>query len=566
MKYTISLETSTTHLLKICVEIEVNNVSWFDLKLPIWRPGRYEAANYAKNVQRFKAYSQGGTNLKVEKQSASSWRVYNENEKVIIFEYLYYAHQLDAGNSWFGENMVYINFVNCLMYLESEMNSSHYLSIDLPNNYKIACGLEKSDNSWFAPNYYAMVDSPLVASEQLQHLSYEVSGTPFNIWMHGDHQLDCERLVKEFELFSAAQLRMMGDFPFNQYHFLLLFTPYKFYHGVEHGNSTVICIGPGEQLHQSDLYSELLGVSSHELFHAWNIIKIRPKELMPYDFGKPPIFKTGFVAEGFTTYYGDLFLVRGGVFSEEWYLKELNKLLQRHFNNFGRLINSVIDSSIDLWVDGYQPSAPNKKSSIYVEGAMVALLLDLLIRKNTQNKQSLDDVVRTLDENFRKSGIGYSYEDIINICAHHFGGSLDWFFEKYVSGTEDKKALLQELLELVGCELNTADNKHFLERELGIKCNAEDEFRVVLIEPRSVGEKYISLKDKIIEINNLPVGAIDFETFNTDKITLKIERFFKIKIIEIDAEKNSYLKKYSVIKINNPSEEQRGYYKSWIND
>src|SRR5690606_21236898 len=112
------------------------------------------------------------------------------------------------------------------------------------------------------------------------------------------------------------------------------------------------CLGPGEKLHEDELYSQLLGVSSHELFHAWNIIKIRPKELSPYRFDKEVAFPTGYVAEGFTTYYGDLFLVRSNVFDHDTYFKELNLLFKRHYSNFGRLNYSLINSSIDLWVDG----------------------------------------------------------------------------------------------------------------------------------------------------------------------------------------------------------------------
>jgi predicted metalloprotease with PDZ domain len=124
-----------------------------------------------------------------------------------------------------------------------------------------------------------------------------------------------------------------------------------------------------------------LGVSSHELFHAWNIIRIRPKEMLPYDFTKENYFRTCFVAEGCTTYYGDLFLKRAGVFSDETYIKELQVYMKRHFENCAHATQSLADSSFDLWLDGYEKGIPNRKVSVYHKGALVALVLDLFSEK-----------------------------------------------------------------------------------------------------------------------------------------------------------------------------------------
>ena len=129
---------------------------------------------------------------------------------------------------------------------------------------------------------------------------------------------------------------MFGGFPVADYHFLNQILPYKHYHGVEHTNSTVITLGPAELLMTEGLYKELLGVSSHELFHTWNIKSIRPAELLPYDYTQEKYFRTCYIAEGITTYYGEYLLARSGVRTAEQYFQELNTVLRKHYDDDGR--------------------------------------------------------------------------------------------------------------------------------------------------------------------------------------------------------------------------------------
>jgi predicted metalloprotease with PDZ domain len=565
MKYLLSLDTPLKHFLNITLEIEKVNMPYIDLKLPIWRPGRYEAANYSKNIQKISARDYEGNVLNYEKLNSSCWRIQTDGATTILIDYNYYAHQMDAGNSWYGEKQVYINFVNCMLYNEERLKGPCEVVLDIPKKYTVACGLEKTNTGLKAKNYYELADSPMIASDTLQHFTYKVGNTDFHIWIQGNHSLDSETLLNDFRKFSLYQIGVMGELPTKDYHFLFQITPNKFYHGVEHGNSTVICIGPGVDLKTKDLYSEFMGVSSHELFHAWNILKIRPKELMPYNFGQPAVFPTGFVAEGFTTYYGDLFLVQSGVFDKAWYFNELNKLFLRHFLNYGRLNNSVVDSSLDLWVDGYQPSAPHKKCSIYAEGAMVALTLDLMIRHLSNNKRSLDDVMRQLWNDFGKKEIGYSIEDIQQVCEQIYGASLKDYFQDHVYGTKPKEEIVQELIDTVGCILELTDSEQALERELGIKVTYDGtDCVVVLISPDSLGENIFSVKDKILKINGQDPTEEYAKNLKGGKWDFEIERNYELKKVEIETTGQSYWKKYSIIQKENPSQKQRDSFEKWL--
>ena len=170
---------------------------------------------------------------------------------------------------------------------------------------------------------------------------------------------------KDSSKFTQSQINHFGDFPVDEYHFLFQITPYLSYHGVEHTKNTVLLLGPSDDL-MTERYDDLLGVCSHELYHTWNIKSIRPIEMLPYDYSKENYFRTGYVAEGVTTYMGDLFLINSKVFSWDDFIKTQNQNLYRHLMNYGRFNLSVADSGFDSWLDGYKMGTPDRLSLIHI--------------------------------------------------------------------------------------------------------------------------------------------------------------------------------------------------------
>jgi predicted metalloprotease with PDZ domain len=367
------------------------------IQLPAWRPGRYELGNFAKNIQKWAAFNKEGKPLKFEKITKDCWKVETEGATDITIKYNYYANELNAGSTFLNQEQLYINPVNCCLYLPDRIDEACELQLVLPNDYKVAIGAKEIGENLYALNdFHELADSPFFASNSLQHKTYNYNGVEFYIWFQGECMPEWDTLIKDFKSFTVEQLEMMEAFPVKAYHFLCQIIPYRGYHGVEHTTSTVIMLGPGYNLMKGITYEDLLGVSSHELFHTWNVKTIRPIEMAPYDYSTENYSKLGYVCEGVTTYYGDLFLYRSGVFTKEQYLKTFAERLQKHFDNFGRYNKSVAESSYDSWLDGYTKGAPNRKTSIYDEGCLLAFITDVFIRKNTKNEKSLDDVMRYL--------------------------------------------------------------------------------------------------------------------------------------------------------------------------
>ena len=462
LSYTISAKTDK-NILEIAFKIDGINDDKIEIRLPAWRPGRYEIQNFAKNILYVKAFNNDGL-IEIQKTTKDTWLIESGKENEITVKYAYYAHQMDAGGSWVDENIWYINFINCLMFIKGRMDEPCEINLNLPATYSIACGLDFKNNAAIANDYYELTDSPAMASPSLKHIEYYIGETIFNIWLSGGSAIDENQWAENFKKFSEVQAAMMDGFPFRQYHYLIHILSYKFYHGVEHRNSTVIVIGNELDENKNiigfeNIYKkDILGICSHELFHAWNICRIRPEEMLPYNLEKENYFNTGYIAEGITTYYGDLFLVRSGLWDCDEYLEELSKTLNRHFNISNNAHQSLLESSIDLWVDGYSNGIPNKKVSIYHKGALVALILDLEIRRVTKNNNSFDDVMVEMWEKFGQKGIGYIHLDFINIVAGFIGHDAAWAYEKLcLRGNNNLLNKLEDVMAFVGCEIQTLD-------------------------------------------------------------------------------------------------------------
>lgn len=452
MHYHISVSDINSHFIDVTYTITDNEQSEIEIQLPAWRPGRYELQNFAKNIQFIEAISNTGDKLKIQKKTKDRWHIETDGHQEIQIRYAYYAFVQNAGTSYIDENYWYLNFINFCFYTEGRIHEPCTLTLDLPQDYKIACGLETiATNTLKAADFYELVDCPLLASTSLQHVQYSVEDIQFHVWIQGNISPDWKRILEHFTAFSKEQVAMMGEFPEKDYHFLNLILPTPYYHGVEHRNSTMVVLGPDEVT--EELYSDLLGVSSHELFHAWNIIRIRPTELLPYDFTKENYFQTCFVAEGCTTYYGDLFLRRAGVFDDSMYLKELHVYMKRHFENSGEAHQSLLESSFDLWLDGYDKGIPKRKVSVYHKGALVALILDLHLRKISNHAHSLDTVMQGMWQKFGKPFIGYSLQDYIDLVEEIAGENLDWYWNTCIRSNEPIETLLAESLKFVGIEL-----------------------------------------------------------------------------------------------------------------
>ena len=504
--YTIDCDNSQQHFIKIKVQFPVDENKTI-IHLPSWRPGRYELGNFAKNIKNFKVFNDQNKAVNFHKINKDSWEISSNETKYIKIEYQYYANELNAGSSYFDEQQLYVNPVNCFLYAEGKEQFPISLELNIPENYTIASSLVQENNFLLAENFDELADSPFICSENLEKQTYIVADTNFHIWFNNQLNIPWERVIDDFRNFTKKQIEDFGEFPVSEYHFLIQSLPYLAYHGVEHLKSTVITLGPSYDLFENR-YDELLGVSSHELYHVWNVKSIRPKELLPYNFKKENYSELGYIYEGITTYLGDLYLLKSGVFSLENYLKELSAQFQKHFDNPGRFAYSVAQSSYDTWLDGYVPGVPGRKVSIYTEGCLLAFVMDAKIRKATNNKRGIEEVMKRLYYNFAQNNKGYTEKDFIDQLENICGYSFQDFFNDYVHGTTPYETILLEALDFIGLELIQTPSNSYSEANLGMKTvHQANHLLISAIYPGSPAEMAgLSLGDELIALNTIKLN------------------------------------------------------------
>jgi predicted metalloprotease with PDZ domain len=564
--YTLSADNPSAQYIQISMQFEPNS-EVIIIQLPAWRPGRYELGNFAKNIKGFNVVNENGQELQFKKITKDAWEVQTKSANIIKVTYAYFAAELNAGSTYLSKEQLYVNPVNCLTFVAGRENEGAILDLKIPADYVIASSLEMDQHTLFAKDFDELADSPFICSNTLQHNSYNVGEVLFHVWFQGEINVDWEKLLPDFTAFSEKQIEKFGSFPVEEYHFLIQIVPFRAYHGVEHSRSTVLLLGPSYAVFK-DAYKDLLGVSSHELYHTWNVKAIRPIELFPYDFTKENYSELGFLCEGVTTYMGDLFLYKSGVFDLKEYFNEMNAQLQKHFDNPARFNYSVAQSSFDTWLDGYVPGAPNRKVSIYTEGCLLSFVFDVFIIKNSDGKYSLDDVMKHLYEDFYRKNKGVSEQDYRNAIASFAGTNVTSLFENYVHNVTDYTQLLQTSFDIIGLKMASKPNDKISQSNLGIKTLPQANYFVIKsIYPNSPADiTGLMLEDEIIAVQAMDVnGNLDawLGYFNQDEIAVMVKRkgVFLTKKITLDSK--GYYPEYFLQESKEKSEAQKKYFERW---
>ncbi|CAN5564078.1 PDZ domain-containing protein [soil metagenome] len=566
--YEIASIHPESRFLNITFKIDIDPASFTEVALPAWRPGRYELGNFAKNIRNWCVYDQHGLPLSFTKINKDTWKIQTDGVSQIEVRYEYYAAQADAGACWVDKDLMYVNPVHCLMYLPGNLHVPCSLRVVVPDDWQIACSMQsKEKHILLAEDFHELVDSPFFAAKALHHRTYSVNDYEFHVWLHGNVKPDWDLILKDFKAFTEIQLSMMHSFPVAEYHFLVLILPYRFYHGVEHIKSTVLALGPDYQFMHKELYADFLGVASHELFHAWNVKTLRPDDFVIYDYSRENYSQLGWVYEGFTTYYGDLFLARSGFFDQTNYFAEINARLQKHFDSNGRFNYSVAESSFDTWLDGYVPGVPHRKTSIYDEGSLFALMLDLYLRRSSAGKNSLDTLFIRLYQDFAPLKKGYREQDVKLLAIKLSDGGVEKLFDRWIHQRISYESDLQELLNYVGCYLQRKGAAQVHEKLFGFRVATEGGvLKVASVIPGSPAEfAGLSKDDEVIACNGRKVeqNLNDLMSREKNEVILSVFTQRELRNIILKSDGKTYFDQVTIATIAEANEQQMQAFTSW---
>ena len=573
ISYTLSQENPQRQYIQFDAQFQHDGTEFFAVQLPAWRPGRYELGNFAKNIRGFRVSDEKGNDLPFEKTSKDTWKINGSGQSHINIHYEYYSAELNGGSTFLDENLIYVNPINCFMYRPGfEEVDNFIVELKMPKEYKLAsplCSPEKT--TMVARNVHELLDSPFMASSSLDHLEFIVKNVKFHIWVNGKHELSLDKIASDFIPFCEAQIRDFKDFPQEEYLFLFHFLAQPSYHGVEHEKCTVITLGPAKKLLTPLFYEELLGVSSHELYHTWNVKALRPSDMYPYDYTKENYSKLGYVYEGVTTYMGDWYLLNSGVFDFNTYARHLGSYLNRHFQNQGRFNYSVAESSYDTWLDGYVSGAPGRKTSIYTEGCLVAFISDLMIINATEGKENLASAMSKLWTDLGSKGLSYKAEDYFNALEAVSNISFEEIKTKLLYGTEDFRLFLSENLDFLGLSLKESLNSNPITAHLGIKAikTSKGNLKITDIHQNSPSDILgVHIGDEILAVNGIKdftselFKEIDFSV----SVSIELNHMEGIQSALLQPTDRTFFDNSALTLVKNLSTRQQKLYNHWSGD
>jgi predicted metalloprotease with PDZ domain len=576
ISYTVSMPKPYTHLLDVELRLRGALNAQTDLIMPVWTPGSYLIREYERNVQDFDAKGAGARALRWAKTNKNTWRIETAGARELVVTYSVYCNEFSVRTNEVTDQHAFWNNAALLMYPEGQLKTPSILIVSPFGNWKIATSLPPAagvrGQAFRAENFDVLYDSPVEVGN-FKTISFEVKNVPHRIIIDGEGNYDPERMRRDVQKVVESAVNLMGgEIPYHDYTFFLHLRSTGG-GGLEHLNSTAL-IYPRFRFRPEANYKDFLSLAAHEYFHLWNVKRIRPDALGPFDYTQENYTRLLWVAEGLTSYFENIILVCAGLLSPEEYLSGLASGIQDLQNRPGRFEQSLEESSFDAWIKYYRPdeNAVNSQVSYYDKGAIIGALLDLEIQRVSKGTRSLDAVLRYLYEEFYKKGRNYTPEDFQHAAELVAGGSLENFFARYVRGREEID--FNTILNYAGLYLDnngTSTGRPATERAYFGATLFMDNNRLTVRNVRAGTPAYdqgINASDEIVALDGMRVTLESFdarlaEKKPGDRVTITLFRNDDLRTFEVRLG-GRVVTTYRILPVPNPTADQRQSYQRWL--
>lgn len=567
VRYRVSFPNLNAHYLKVEITIDHPKGSELEWTMPVWTPGSYKVREFSRNVEQAAATDERGTSLQTVKLNKNTWKVtYSKNTGSVTFIYWVYAFELGVRTSYVDQYQAFINGAGVFMYAQGYQDQVCLISFDKPEQWKeITVALpEQKKGTYLAANYDLLADSPFALGNH-EVIQFTAAGVPHRVAMLGEGNYEVSKIVTDFTKIIEKEFEMFGEHPSPEY-VVFIQNVDNGGGGLEHLNSQTSVITRWGYGNESK-YKSFLGLIAHEYFHLWNVKRIRPAELGPFDYNRENYTNMLWVAEGITSYYDDLFLKRCAFYKDEEYLGIIANAINKNENLPGSKVQSLALSSFDAWIKLYLPDENSDNSSIsyYQKGMLVALFLDLEILKKTGGAKRLDDVLKYLYQTFyKKQNRGFTEKEFNEAVHKVCGVSMNEWLQRCVYTTQSPD--YESALNYVGLTLkNTASNK----LSMGITTKVEGGKTLVKFVEinRPASKAGISVNDEIIAINGYRVNgdpddfALRFK--ENEAVSVLVSRMGKLQTLQLIPEKDASVN-YKVVPLENPGDDQKKLYDIWL--
>jgi len=510
LAYELRFEQPHTHYVDVQLTISDLAEAETELHLPVWTPGSYLIREFARNVDSFTA-SADGELLPSEKTSKSSWLIKHGGKKQLQINYRVYAFELSVRTSFVDVAHAYLNGTTVFMYHKMAMNQAHEVRF-IPHSQwkKISTTLpQPGKDPWLrmAVNYDQLVDCPV---EMGNHDTFEfkAAGIRHNVAMFGAGKYNEKQLIKDYTKIIETAVAVFGELPLQEYLFIVHHSA-QGGGGLEHTTSTTLQTRSSVYEKESS-YKGFLGLVAHEYFHLWNVKRLRPVTLGPFDYSKENYTHNLWFSEGFTSYYDNLLTRRAGLMEQDKYLEVLRSGIESIHSNPGDAIQSLAESSWDAWIKYYlrNENSSNVTVTYYRKGAMLGLVFDLAILQASNGAYGLDSLMKKMYQQYYL-GLkrGFTDEELLRSCREFMGSEADFIFEKYVYGTT--KIDFNRYLAYAGLTLEDVRDGKTAYLGLGAR-NSSNRLMVSSIRSNSAAEKAaLNVNDLILSVDGQEITDLD---------------------------------------------------------
>ena len=535
--YELSMPQPSTHLYHVTMTVRGMPGESFEIAWPVWTPGSYKVRDYSQFVQDVEG---------AEQIDKTTWRVTGDTIRYKVF-----AHtEVSVRTNWLDTEGATVIGAATFPYIRGRQDARHTVRVTAPEGWTVATAPPTG------VHYDLIVDNPLLVG-RLQEAAFKVRDVPHRVVVMGPCPADLPKLAADFARIVEAAIDVFGDVPYKDYTFLLRSLPGGGGGGLEHLNSCLMDVTT-DRFRTEEGLKGILGLASHEFFHTWNVKRLRPRELGPFDYTKENYTKLLWVMEGVTSYYTDLLLRRAGLITHAESFERGAKLINGLIETPGRLRESPEMASFNAWIHKYMegPHSVNSTASYYNTGSLLGMALDLEIRR--RGDKSLDDVMRTL---YREYPDGITPEDFQKACEAAAGASMDEFFAAHVSGTKDPQ--LTEGLAHVGVELVDEGKP---EPYIGLKLDGNKVTAV--FEDGPAFRDGICVEDEILAIDGLKVDMAkwaDRVTHLKDGAKMRVSLFRRGALKEVDVTvERPKRPKMALKRVATPTAEQEKAFAGWL--
>jgi len=442
--YSVSMSKPQNHYFEVEMALSNLNQKSLVVRLPVWAPGSYLVREFSKNINLVKAFDDKGKEIKVEKLSKNAWQINTTGIKSIKIRYEVYSFELSVRTSFLDLTHAYISGSGIFMYVDNNKNVKGTLRIFPYETFKRIstalplAPLEKQTNAsqtFLFDNYDQLLDCPIEIGNQVV-FEFNAAGVKHTVAMYGDANYSVSALKVDMAKIIESETAVFGFNP-NKNYLFIIHNVVNGQGGLEHINSTTLSVN--RWTYSGPEYIGFLNLVAHEYFHLWNVKRIRPIELGPFDYDKEVYTSLLWVMEGFTSYYDELIMLRTGYYTQAEFLTKIQSLINYAEGSVGSRIQPVAHASFDAWIKSYRPNenSSNTTMSYYSRGSVLAAVIDAIIINKYNGTKCLDHFMQHLYKTYyEKQNRGFTEAEFKNELAAFTGEDMNDFFKRYVDGTE----------------------------------------------------------------------------------------------------------------------------------